>query len=190
MLIENTLNPSDENVYAFLDKVFGEVAALFPSPYIHVGGDECYKGYWADDPGCQALMKKLKTRHVEDLQGYFVNRLETILKAKGKKLIGWDEILEGGISPEATVMSWRGIKGGIEAAKMGHDVVMSPTTFAYLDYSQGDPTVDPPIYATLRLRKAYGFEPVARGRGLEAHPGRTRESLDRAGADAPPRSST
>ncbi len=163
MLVENTLNPSDENVYAFLDKVFGEMAALFPSPYIHVGGDECYKGYWTNDPGCQALMKKLNTRHVEDLQGYFVNRLETILKAKGKKLIGWDEILEGGISPEATVMSWRGIKGGIEAAKMGHDVVMSPTTFAYLDYTQGDPTVDPPIYDSLRLRKSYAFEPAPEG---------------------------
>jgi len=160
MLIENTLNPSDENVYAFLDKVFTEVAALFPSPYIHVGGDECYVGYWEEDPGCQALMKKLKTRHVEDLQGYFMNRMETILKAKGKKLLGWDEILEGGISAEATVMSWRGVKGGIEAAHLGHDVVMSPTTFAYLDYCQGEPTVDPPIYASLRLRQCYSFEPV------------------------------
>ena len=163
MLIENTLNPSDENVYAFLDKVFTEVAALFPAPYIHVGGDECYKGYWAQDPGCQELMKKLKTRHVEDLQGYFLGRVETIVKAKGKKVIGWDEILEGGISPDAAVMSWRGMKGGIEAAKMGHDVVMTPTTFAYLDYCQGDPTVDPPIYDFLRLRQSYKLDPVPEG---------------------------
>jgi len=160
LLIENTLNPSDEKVYEFLGKVFGEVAALFPGTYIHVGGDECYKGYWAQDLGCQALMKKLNIRHVEDLQGYFMNRVEKILKANGKKLLGWDEILEGGISPEASVMSWRGVKGGIEAAKMGHDVVMSPTTFAYLDYTQGDPSIDPPVYSQLRAKRCYSFEPI------------------------------
>jgi hexosaminidase len=163
MLIENTLNPADEKVYEFLDKVFTEVAMLFPAPYIHVGGDECYKGYWKDDPGCQALMKKENMTHLEELQGYFMKRVEKILNAKGKKLLGWDEILEGGISPGATVMSWRGIEGGIEAAKMGHDVVMTPTTFAYLDYTQGDPTVDPPIYAALRLNTCYGFNPVPEG---------------------------
>jgi len=163
MNVENALNPSDENVYVFLDKVFTEVAALFPGQYIHVGGDECYKGYWKEDEGCQKLMKELSIRHVEDLQGYFMNRVVAILKKNGKKLIGWDEILEGGIAPEATVMSWRGIKGGIEAAQMGHDVVMSPTTFAYLDYNQGERTVDPPIYASLRLKKCYSFEPVPDG---------------------------
>ncbi len=163
MNIENTLNPSDEKVYEFLDKVFTEVAALFPNPYIHVGGDECYKGYWQADPGCQALMKQLNIRHVEDLQGYFMNRVEGILKAKGKKLLGWDEILEGGISPDATVMSWRGVKGGIEAAKKGHEVVMTPTTFAYMDYNQGEATIDPPIYAGLRTKKSYSFEPVPEG---------------------------
>jgi len=163
MLVDNTLNPSDEKVYTFLDKVFTEVAQLCPNPYLHVGGDECYKGFWANDPGCQTLMKKLNIRHVEDLQGYFMNRVEKILSAKGKKLLGWDEILEGGISPGATVMSWRGIKGGIEAAEMGHDVVMTPTTFAYLDYNQGEQTVDPPIYAGLRVSKSYSFEPVPDG---------------------------
>ncbi|WP_093825080.1 beta-N-acetylhexosaminidase [Spirosoma endophyticum] len=163
MKVENTLNPSDEKVYEFLDKVFTEIAALFPNPYIHVGGDECYKGYWAQDPGCQALMKKLNIRHVEDLQGYFMGRVEKILTAKGKKLLGWDEILEGGISPTATVMSWRGIKGGIEAAKEGHNVVMTPSTFAYLDYMQGDPTIDAPIYANLRTQKTYSYEPVPDG---------------------------
>ncbi|MCY7328846.1 MAG: family 20 glycosylhydrolase, partial [Saprospiraceae bacterium] len=163
MKVENTLNPSDEKVYEFLDKVFTEVAALFPNQYIHVGGDECYKGYWAEDPGCQELMKKLNIRHVEDLQGYFMGRVEKILTAKGKKLLGWDEILEGGISPGATVMSWRGVKGGIEAAHLGHDVVMTPTTFAYLDYNQGEQTIDPPIYAGLRVSKSYSFEPVPDG---------------------------
>lgn len=163
MRYENALNPSDEKVYEFLDKVMTEVAVLFPNQYIHVGGDECYKGFWATDAGCQALMKKLNIRHVEDLQGYFMKRLEKILEAKGKKLIGWDEILEGGISPNATVMSWRGVKGGIEAAHLGHDVVMTPTTFAYLDYNQGDNSIDPPIYAGLRVSKSYSFEPVPDG---------------------------
>jgi hexosaminidase len=163
MKIDNTLNPSDEKVYAFLDKVFTELAALFPNPYIHVGGDECYKGFWTKDAGCQALMKKMNMTHPEELQAYFMKRVETILKSKGKKLIGWDEILEGGIAPEATVMSWRGIKGGIEAAKMGHDVVMTPTTFAYLDYQQGEQTIEPPIYAGLRLSKCYSFNPVPDG---------------------------
>ncbi len=163
MLVENTLNPSDENVYVFLEKVFTEVAALFPNQYIHVGGDECYKGYWANDPGCQALMKKLNIHHVEDLQGYFMERVAKIVAAKGKKMIGWDEILEGGIPNDAAVMSWRGIKGGIEAAQAGHDVVMTPTTFTYIDYNQGDATIDPPIYATLRTRKSYSFDPVPEG---------------------------
>jgi hexosaminidase len=163
MKIDNTLNPSDEKVYVFLDKVFTEIAALFPNPYIHVGGDECYKGFWTNDAGCQALMKKMNMTHPEELQSYFMKRVETILKSKGKKLIGWDEILEGGIAPEATVMSWRGINGGIEAAKMGHDVVMTPTTFAYLDYQQGEPTVEPPVYSNLRLSKCYSFNPVPEG---------------------------
>ncbi len=163
MLIDNTLNPSDEKVYEFLDKVFSEVAAMFPGQYVHVGGDECYKGYWSSDAGCQALMKKLGTDKVDNLQGYFLNRVEQILKAKGKKLIGWDEILEGGISPDATVMSWRGIKGGIEAAKMGHYVIMTPTDYAYLDYQQGESTIEPPIYAGLRLQKCYSFDPVPEG---------------------------
>jgi hexosaminidase len=163
MHIDNTLNPSDENVYEFLDKVFTEVAQLFPAQYIHVGGDECYKGFWQQDEGCQALMKKLKIRHVEDLQGYFMNRVEGILTAKGKKLLGWDEILEGGISPNATLMNWRGMKYAVEAAHMGHDVVMTPTAFAYIDYAQGEPTIEPPIYANLRVTKCYSFEPVPEG---------------------------
>lgn len=163
MFIDNTLNPSDENVYVFLDKVFTEVAALFPNPYIHVGGDECYKGFWENDPNCKALMQQEKMTHVEELQGYFMKRVEQILKKKGKKLLGWDEILEGGIAPEATVMSWRGLNGGIEAAKLGHDVVMTPAPFVYIDYMQSDRTLEPPIYATLRLKTCYNFEPIPDG---------------------------
>lgn len=163
MLIDNTLNPSDEKVYEFLDKVFTEVAALFPNPYVHAGGDECYKGYWEKDPGCQALMKKMNMKTPEELQSYFMKRVEQILKSKGKKLIGWDEILEGGLGPEAAVMSWRSIQGGIEAAKMAHYVVMSPTQFAYLDYQQGEQTIEAPMYASLRLKKCYNFNPVPEG---------------------------
>ena len=163
MLVDNTLNPSDEKVYEFLDKVFTEIAALFPNQYIHVGGDECYKGFWLQDEGCQALMKKLNLRHIEDLQGYFMNRVESILKSKGKKLLGWDEILEGGISPDATLMSWRSLKGGIEASQLGHDVIMTPVQYAYLDYQQGDQTIEPPLYAGLRMNTCYSFEPVPEG---------------------------
>ncbi len=163
MLLDNTLNPSDEKVYAFLDKVFTELAALFPNPYIHVGGDECYKGFWMKDDGCQALMKKMNMTKPEELQAYFMKRVEDILKTKGKKLIGWDEILEGGLAPQATVMSWRGIKGGIEAAKLGHNVVMTPTTYAYLDYQQGEQTIEPPMYASLRMETCYNWEPVPEG---------------------------
>jgi hexosaminidase len=160
MNIENTLNPSDEKVYEFLDKVFTEVAALFPNKYIHMGGDECYHGYWEEDAGCQAFMKKNNLKDVHELQSYFVKRVEKIINKKGKVLIGWDEILEGGLAPNAAVMSWRGMKGGIEAAKQKHDVVMTPAPFVYLDYTQGDPTVEKPIYASLSLKKSYQFEPV------------------------------
>lgn len=163
MLIENTLDPSDEKVYEFLDKVFTEVAALFPGPYIHVGGDECYQGYWEEDKQCQALMKKNNLKNGHELQSYFMKRVEKIVEKKGKKMIGWDEILEGGLAPGAAVMSWRGMEGGIEAAKQKHDVVMSPTTFAYLDYTQGDPSLEIPIYAELSLKKAYAFEPLPEG---------------------------
>jgi len=163
MLIDNTLDPSNELVYEYLDKIFTEVASLFPNPYIHVGGDECYHGYWEKDESCKALMAKEGMKDVMELQSYFIKRCEKILKTKGKKLIGWDEILEGGLAPEATVMSWRGMQGGIEAAKQGHDVVMSPTTFAYIDYMQGDRSIEFPIYASLTLKKSYSFEPIPEG---------------------------
>lgn len=163
MLVDNTLNPSDEKVYEFLDKVFGELAQLFPGKYVHAGGDECYYGYWEADRNCRALMKKLNLKKSQELQGYFLEKVEKILQSKGKKLIGWDEILEGGISPDATVMSWRGIEGGIQAAKMGHYVVMTPTSYCYLDYQQGEQTIEPPLYASLRMKKCYSFNPVPEG---------------------------
>ncbi len=160
MLIENTLNPTDENVYEFIDKIFTEVAELFPGEYIHMGGDEAYHGYWEADPKVIKFMKQNNIKDSHELQSYFVKRVEKIISSKGKKTIGWDEILDGGLADGAAVMSWRGMKGGIEAAKQGHNVVMSPTTFAYLDYSQGDHSVENKIYADLSLEKSYSFEPI------------------------------
>ena len=162
-LVDNTLCPANEKVYVFLDKVMTQVAQLFPFPYIHVGGDECPKNFWEKSDPVKALMQREGLKSMDEVQSYFEKRLEKIVESKGKKFMGWDEILQGGIAPSAAVMSWRGMAGGIEAAKMKHDVVMSPTTFAYLDYMQGDPIIEPNIYATLRLSKAYQFEPVPEG---------------------------
>lgn len=162
-LIDNTLCPANEKVYTFLDKVFTELAELFPFEYIHMGGDECAKDFWINNPAIKALMKKEGLKDMHEVQSYFVKRVEKILKSKGKKLIGWDEILEGGLPADATVMSWRGMKGGIQAAKLGHKVVMSPTTHAYYDLYQGDPLVEPPTYGMVRLRDSYKFDPVPPG---------------------------
>jgi hexosaminidase len=162
-LRDNTLCPANEKVYVFLDTVFSEIATMFPFPYIHVGGDECAKNYWEKSDEIKALMAKENLKTMEEVQSYFEKRIEKIVESKGKKFIGWDEILEGGLAPNALVMSWRGIKGGIAAAKMGHQVVMSPTTYAYLDFMQGDAISEPHVYSTLRLNKAYQFEPVPEG---------------------------
>jgi len=159
-LIDNTLCPANEKVYTFLDTVITQVAKLFPFEYIHMGGDECPKNFWEKNDAIKELAKKEGLKNMEEVQSYFEKRVEKIVEAKGKKFMGWDEILEGGLAPDAAVMSWRGMKGGIEAAKMGHEVVMSPTTFAYIDYMQGDAAIEAKVYATLRLQKAYQFEPV------------------------------
>ncbi|MGZ3873668.1 MAG: beta-N-acetylhexosaminidase [Mucilaginibacter sp.] len=159
-LVDNTLNPASEKTYAFLDKVLTEVAALFPFGYIHMGGDECAKNFWEQSAEVKALMQKENLKTMEEVQSYFEKRLEAIVESKGKKFMGWDEIIEGGLGPKAAVMSWRGIQGGITASKLGHEVVMSPTTFAYLDYMQSDRVMEPHVYATLRLSKSYEFDPV------------------------------
>ncbi|NCI47113.1 beta-N-acetylhexosaminidase [Sediminibacterium soli] len=159
-LVDNTLCPANEKVYDFLDKVMTQVAELFPFEYIHVGGDECPKNFWQKSDQIKALMQREGLKTMDEVQAYFEKRLEKIVLSKGKKFLGWDEILEGGIAPSAAVMSWQGMKGGIHAAKMGHEVVMSPTTYAYLDYMQGDQIIEPRIYASLRLNKTYEFEPA------------------------------
>lgn len=162
-LVDNTMNPASEYTYDFLDKVIGEMAQLFPFPYIHMGGDECAKNFWEQSDQVKALMAKEGLKTQEEVQSYFEKRVEKIVESKGKKFMGWDEILEGGIGPNAALMSWRGIKGGIEAAKLGHEVVMSPTTYVYLDYMQSDGITEAPVYASLRLNKTYEFEPVPDG---------------------------
>jgi hexosaminidase len=139
------------------------VAALFPGQYIHIGGDECYHGFWEKDPNCVALMQKENLKDAKELQSYFIKKVVNIITSKGKKAIGWDEILYGGLADGAAIMSWRGTNGGIEASKAGHEVVMSPNSFAYLDYTQGDPSVEVPVYAKLSLKKTYEFEPAPEG---------------------------
>ena len=162
-MIDNTVCPANEKVYEFLDKVFTEVAALFPFEYIHMGGDETARNFWEKSAQIKALMAKENLKDLDQVQSYFVKRVEKIIQSKGKKMIGWDEILEGGLAPNAAVMSWRGMKGGIEAAKQGHEVVMTPSSHVYIDYMQADAAIEPPVYATLRLKKSYEFEPVPEG---------------------------
>ncbi len=162
-LVDDNLCPANENVYEFLDKVLTQIAQLFPFEYIHMGGDETFKTFWEKSDAVKALMQKEGLKNMEEVQSYFSKRVESIVESKGKKFMGWDEILEGGLAPSAAVMSWRGMKGGVEAARLKHDVVMSPTDFVYIDYMQGDPIIEPHIYSTLRLKKAYSFEPIPPG---------------------------
>lgn len=172
-LYDDNLCPANENVYDFLDKVMTEVAQLFPFDYIHVGGDETFKTFWKSSDAVTALMQKENLKTYEEVQSYFEKRLEKIVESKGKKFMGWDEILEGGIGPNAAVMSWRGAhdgvvsstadanaNGGVVAARMGHYVVMSPTEYVYLDYMQSDRIMEPLIYASLRLNKVYSYDPM------------------------------
>ncbi|KJD31177.1 beta-N-acetylhexosaminidase [Tamlana nanhaiensis] len=150
-----------DSTFEFLEDVLLEVMAIFPSEYIHIGGDEATKTNWEVCPHCQKRIKTEGLESVEELQSYFVKRMEKFINSKGKKLIGWDEILEGGLSPKATVMSWRGTKGGIEAAKQGHDVIMTPEAYCYFNFYQGPQNEEPTAFnAYLPLNKVYEFNPV------------------------------
>lgn len=153
--------PTDET-FKFLEDVLDETIKLFPdSPYIHIGGDEVLKDYWKESAFVQELKKRENLKDENEVQAYFIRRIEKFVNSKGKKIIGWDEILEGGIAPTATIMSWRGMRGGIAAAKAGHDVIMTPTTHVYFDYGQGDPAYEPlNIGGYVPLEKVYSFEPV------------------------------
>ena len=151
----------NDSTFVFLEDVLSEVIDLFPSKYIHIGGDEATKKEWEKCSKCQARIKTEGLKNVGELQSYFIKRIEKFINSKNKVLLGWDEILEGGLPAEATVMSWRGFKGGIEAANLGHDVVMTPTSDCYFDYYQGPKDQEPlAIGGFLPLKKVYEFNPM------------------------------
>ena len=147
--------------FEFMENVLTEVIELFPSEYIHIGGDEAGKNTWKTCPKCQALMKKEKLANVDELQSYMIRKAEKFLNSKGRRLIGWDEILEGGLAPEATVMSWRGEAAGFKSARMGHDVIMTPGSYMYFDFYQADPRHQPvAIGGYTPIRKVYSYNPI------------------------------
>ena len=158
---ENVFN-ADESTIVFLQNVLAEVLDLFPSPFIHIGGDECPKVQWKASSAAQARMKELGLVNEEELQSYLIRRMDQFLTAHGRRLIGWDEILEGGLAPGATVMSWRGEAGGIAAAHARHDVVMAPNTWTYFDYYQSEDRDAEPlaIGGHISLEKAYSYDPI------------------------------
>ena len=150
-----------DTTFRFLEDVLTEIMEIFPGKYIHIGGDECPKDHWKTCPDCQALIKNLNLKDENGLQSYFVHRIERFLNSKGRKIIGWDEILDGGLDSNATVMSWRGTQGGITAARSGNDVIMTPGEFCYFDHCQSDPIAEPlSIGGFLPLRQVYLFEPI------------------------------
>ncbi|MBN1386884.1 MAG: family 20 glycosylhydrolase [Bacteroidales bacterium] len=150
-----------DETFEFLEDILTEVMDLFPSEYIHIGGDEADKTEWERCPDCQARIKQEGLKDEAELQSYFIKRIENFLSSNDRKLIGWDEILEGGLAPGAAVMSWRGMSGGIEAAHSGHYVVMSPGTHCYFDHYQADPSTEPKaIGGYTTLKKVYSFDPV------------------------------
>jgi hexosaminidase len=159
--VSSNLCPGNDSVFTFLQDVYSEVLSLFPSKYIHIGGDEVDKTSWKHCPKCQERMKAEGLKNEEELQSYFVHRMEDFLISQNRKMIGWDEILEGGLAPQAAVMSWRGVAGGIQAAKMGHNVVMTPGSPLYFDHYQGDPQTEPLAFGGFNsLKKVYQYEPV------------------------------
>lgn len=160
----NTLNPGKEETFVFAEKMLNEVMDLFPFNYMHIGGDECNKSQWLEDPDAQRRIKEEGLKDVYELQSYFIKRIEKIINARGKIMIGWDEILEGGLAPNATVMSWRGEEGGIEAAKMGHEVIMTPSNYCYIDLKQGHDDLEPNLgYSQLLLSTAYSYDVIPKG---------------------------
>ncbi|HQF28125.1 MAG TPA: beta-N-acetylhexosaminidase [Bacteroidia bacterium] len=152
---------SKDSTFTFLQDVLTEVIDLFPSKYIHIGGDECPKERWKECPVCQNTIKTNNLKDEAELQSYFIHRIESFLNSKGKNLIGWDEILEGGLAPNATVMSWRGIDGGIAAATSGHDAIMTPGSYCYFDHYQGEKNLEPLAFGGYTpIEKVYSYQPV------------------------------
>ena len=161
-VIDDVFCAGNEETFQFLEDVLAEIIPLFPSQYIHVGGDECPKGNWERCPSCQKRIKEEGLKDAHELQSYFIQRMEKYINSKGKKLIGWDEILEGGLAPNATVMSWRGTKGGIEAAKQKHDVIMTPGHSCYFDHYQSKDKDNEPlaIGGMTSVEDVYAYEPT------------------------------
>jgi len=160
--IHDTLYNVKPETFAFLEDVLTEVMALFPFEYIHIGGDEAIKPQWENDPATQARIKELGLKDEHELQSWFIRQAEAFLSKNGRKLVGWDEILEGGLAQSATVMSWRGIEGAIESARHGNDAIMCPNPFVYFDhYQSSEPTNDPlTIGGNCPLDKVHGYEPI------------------------------
>lgn len=159
-IFEDIYCPNEET-FTFLENVLSEVIELFPSEYIHIGGDEAPKTAWENSAIAQQVIEREDLADEHELQSYFITRIEKFLNSKDRQIIGWDEILEGGLAPNATVMSWRGVEGGIAAAQQGHDVVMTPTSHVYLDYYQADPEIEPlAIGGYTTLEKTYSYEPT------------------------------
>lgn len=160
-VFDNVFCAGKDETFTFLEDVLSEVIELFPGKYIHIGGDECPKTKWEKCPLCQKRIKNEGLKDEAELQSYFIQRIEKFLNSKDKRIIGWDEILEGGLAPEATVMSWRGTEGGIAAAQQAHDVIMTPSKYVYLDYYQCEPENEPlAIGGYLPLENVYSFDPV------------------------------
>jgi hexosaminidase len=150
-----------EKTFSFLQNVLSEVITLFPGPYVHIGGDEVSKDSWKQSADAQAVMRREGLKDENELETYFVQRMEKFLRSKGRRTIGWDEILEGGLAPNAIVMSWRGEGGGIAAAKQEHEVIMTPTDYCYFDYNQGDAKREPPnMGGFIPLEKIYNYDPM------------------------------
>ena len=159
-VFENIYCPN-QKTFAFLEDVLTEVMDLFPGEYVHIGGDEAPKKQWKECSHCQKLIRDLNLKDENGLQSYFIKKIEAFVNSKGKKIIGWDEILEGGLAPNATVMSWRGTEGAVEAAKEGHDVILTPGSHAYFDHYQADLSDEPlAIGGFLPLKKVYSFNPI------------------------------
>ena len=160
-VFEDVFCAGNDSTFAMLEEVLTEVMDLFPSPYIHIGGDECPKEAWKSCSKCQARKKAEGLKDEHELQSWFIQRIEKFVNAKGRKIIGWDEILEGGLAPNAAVMSWQGIEGGIAAARSGHYAVMSPGSHCYFDHYQGDPANEPlAIGGFTTVQKVYSYEPI------------------------------
>jgi hexosaminidase len=154
----------NEKTFVFLENILSEVMELFPNPYIHVGGDEAKKTFWQACPKCQARMRTEGLKDVDQLQSYFMKRIGRFVSSKNKRMIGWDEILQGGLAPEATVMSWRGEEGGIEAARQGHDVVMTPSEVTYFGIRHYlEPAKNAESALTSKLMRVYKYNPVPSG---------------------------